>query len=196
MALLSSHMFHKCVKSPRVSSLALQILPASHFMCGHVCDVHKKYLAKRHTLHPSQTYEPNRPSNVDRSWKWHYWTLIYATINLKFVESEQLVYRCEYVYFCGICTHDTCMCISTENGNEGSSREGTFNNQVYKWYLGQHNILFGPCIMEWEVYFREYVCQKSALFGYVLQWQYKALKKDIIIYIITSLWQLILCSLT
>ena len=122
---------------------------------------------------------------------------IYSTINWKFMHES--VPEVPMLIFCGIYTHIICVCVnplySTENGNEESSREGKFNNQLYRSMWG--NIFYCLGLVQWsEIYTLLSFCAKSALFGYVLQWQYKALQKDIKIYIIASLWLLIIWNLT
>ena len=60
--------------------------------------------------------------------------LIYATINYKFMHES--VPDVSMLIFCGICIHMICACVnplySIENGNEVSSREGKFDNQLYR----------------------------------------------------------------
>ena len=69
-ALLSLIILHGYVKSPRVSSFALQILPASHFVRGHMMCTKNIWLQDIHYIRLN--YEPNRPLILGGSWKWQH----------------------------------------------------------------------------------------------------------------------------
>jgi len=69
MALILSLILHTYLKSPRVPSFATKILPVlSNLVRYMICTKH--IWQQDNTLHPSQTCQPNHPSNLDRLWKW------------------------------------------------------------------------------------------------------------------------------
>jgi len=97
-------------------------------------DMHKHYSAARQYIHPSpkpanQIIHPTLIDCENGSNE-----LIYATINYKFMHES--VPEVSMLIFCGICIHMICACVnplySIENGNEESSREGKFDNLLYR----------------------------------------------------------------
>ena len=141
-------------------------------------------------------YEPNRPLILGGSWKWQHSANICNNQLQKFVwsvpEVSMLIFLW-YMYTWYVHVYIHCIPLKMVTRGALGKEHSTINYRSGTWDSTTYCLV----LVSWsEKYTSEYVCQKSALFGYVLQRQYKALKKDIIIYIITSLWQLIMCSHT
>ena len=132
MALLLFLILHTRLKSPRVPSFATKILPVkqSRALTYMIC---KNIFGRRQYTTSVPNMSTNPASNLDRLWEWQWWTdicnnqlQVHAWICARGIDADFFV-----VY-----VHMICACVnplhSIENCNEESSREGKFDNQLYR----------------------------------------------------------------